>query len=148
MKYLSVLALIAVPLAASASIVTSSVDYDDSGRSLVMLECYDYLSAQGDKTFGDVSWYPFVGGGTVIKGTNSPYCGSRCFSGFDFVTPTLTVHPTTGSCWDITFQGVTVSVMMVDTVRSLAADYFVVSTAAMDQLTCVSFYHSFPNSLC
>lgn len=86
MKCLSVLALVAAPLAASAAIISSSSGYNDPTQSLDTVACYDYFSAQGAKILGDLVPYPLLTVSTLVEGSDSLYCGSRCFSEFNFVT--------------------------------------------------------------
>ena len=88
MKYLSVLALIAVPLAASAATVSilTTPEYDVRTQSLDGSKCSGYLSSKGYKTLADIPQYPNVASSTLVEGSSSSYCGSRCFSEFDFVT--------------------------------------------------------------
>ena len=86
MKFLSVLTLIFVPLAASAAIISGNDVFNDPTQSLDVFVCYGYLSAQGYKTLGDLPRYPYVTASTLVRSPYSPYCGSHRFSEFDFVT--------------------------------------------------------------
>ena len=87
MKYLSILALIAIPLAASADKLRVDTTYDNPALPADELTCYDsYLSPKGYTIIGDVLSYPNMAGYSKIANASSPFCGSCCFSGFNFVT--------------------------------------------------------------
>jgi len=135
MKFVSIIALLVTPFAASAERVSWDSVYDNGEGSLATVACSDGpngLLTKGYDVFGDLSTFPNIGGSSVVPGWNSPNCGT---------------------CWNITYQGRTITVTVVDH----ADEGYNLSKEAMDALTNVQA-DSFgvidatsvqvPNSLC
>jgi hypothetical protein len=102
-------------LLAAASAITVSYDagYSDSSRSLASVACSDGtngLLTKGYSTQGSLPSFPNIGGASVIAGYNSPSCGT---------------------CWALTYNGVTINVLAVDH----ADAGFNIATEAMNTLT-------------
>ncbi|PSR80301.1 hypothetical protein PHLCEN_2v6773 [Hermanssonia centrifuga] len=102
-------------LATSVLAVSISYDqaYDNTSTSLAEVACSDGsngLLTKGFTTLGSLPNFPSVGGAAAIPGWNSTECGS---------------------CWELTFNGTTVTVLAVDHTE----DGFNISEEAMNLLT-------------
>lgn len=98
MKFVSVVAALAAPLAASATNITWSSGFvlDDGGLATWVYSCGlgpDGLLANGYKTLKEVPTFPYIGGHPEIKfDRESLYCGSPRFTKFDFSTDVSQNH--------------------------------------------------------
>jgi len=107
--------LVALALASVAAAVDIRFDtnYDSSTGSLTGVACSNGpngLITKGFNTFGDLPTFPNIGASDSIGGFNSAECGS---------------------CWNITFQGVSITVTAID----VAGDGFNLALPAMNTLT-------------
>ena len=98
-----------------AAVATISFDefYDNASEPLTSVECSDGpygLMTKGFTTFGSLPSFPGIGGTEFIPGYGSPNCGS---------------------CWKLTYQGRSITVLAIDHART----GFTISLAAMDELT-------------
>ncbi|KAF9781691.1 SnodProt1 [Thelephora terrestris] len=112
MKFFSVIAILVAPLIISATSVTYDTVYDQATDSLDNVACSNGpngLLTKGYKVFGDIPTFPNISGSSVAY-WNSPNCGS---------------------CWNITYQGETITVTVID----YAGDGFNLSEEAMNTLT-------------
>ncbi|EJC99992.1 SnodProt1 [Fomitiporia mediterranea MF3/22] len=105
----STLLLATVAFATRASYDTT---YDNAGGSMNTVACSDGQNGLASRfpTFGDVPTFPNIGGASAIAGWNSPQCGS---------------------CWNLTYQGVSILVTAIDH----AGDGFNLALEALDTLT-------------
>ncbi|EPQ58697.1 Asp f 13-like protein [Gloeophyllum trabeum ATCC 11539] len=115
MKFTSAVVTLTAALVSSVGAVTVSWDsaYDNSGQSLATTACSDGpngLQTKGFTTFGSLPDYPYIGGASAVGAWNSPSCGS---------------------CWELTYNGKTITVLAVDHTD----DGFNLSEAAMNDLT-------------
>jgi hypothetical protein len=86
MKFLSVFALFALPLAVSATLITDDPVFDNATESLSVVACSDGANGmltKGYNVFGDLPTFPNIGGSSAVAGWNSPNCGSPCLAEFD-----------------------------------------------------------------
>lgn len=77
MKFASIVAVLAAPLAICATRVTYDTVYDQAADSLNNVACSNGpngLITKGYKTFGDIPTFPYIGGSSVAS-WNSPNCG-------------------------------------------------------------------------
>ena len=91
-------AALSLSLLASVSAVTVRYDnnYDNAGQSLDTVACSDGengLMSKGFNTFGDLPTFPNIGASQAVEGWDSASCGS---------------------CWNITYKGISVLVTAVD----------------------------------
>ena len=115
MKFLSLLALpfAATAVNAIAASVAYDTVYDSAAQSTLVTSCSDGINGlytKGYPTLGSLPTFPRVGAASTVAGWNSPNCGK---------------------CYRITWNGKSINVIAVDH----AASGFVLSRAAMDQLT-------------
>ncbi|KAF8577415.1 hypothetical protein K439DRAFT_1639737 [Ramaria rubella] len=102
--------------AASAFADTETVSfdntYDNSAGSLNTVSCSDGPNGLVGRfpTFGQLPSFPNIGGSQAVAGFGSPNCGS---------------------CWALTFEGVTINVTAIDH----AAAGFNIAEAALNTLT-------------
>ena len=136
MKLFSIIALFVVPF--SVSIMGTRVTLDDvysqGDTPLSQVACSDGangLLTKGYNYFREVPGYPRLAGSSNAV-WNSLDCGSPRFIEFDFVTHGR-AHLKTGSCWNVTYNGTSVLVTVVDTA---GADTFNLPLEAMNELTC------------
>ncbi|TDL22980.1 immunomodulatory protein [Rickenella mellea] len=93
--------------------VTYDNTYDAPRGSLSTVACSNGangLLTKGFTTFGSLPKFPFIGGAQAVVSWNSPNCGS---------------------CWNLTYQGTTISVLAIDH----AGSGFNIAQRAMDTLT-------------
>ena len=138
MKFTSIVALLAAPLAIAATHV-SWASYDNPSQSLDTVACSNGpngLETKGYKTLGDIPNFPNVTGAYVAS-WNSPNCGSTHLIVLGFMSDANSLY-VTGSCWSVTWSGtgVTVTVTVVD---GAGDESFNLSEEAMNFLTCVCF---------
>lgn len=103
----------ASPAATTAVRVLYDTTYDNSSFPISSLACSDGpngLEGKGYNTLGQLPDFPYVGASPTIPEWDSPNCGA---------------------CYNITYNGVFLYVMGVDSSSSA----FVVSQAALDRLT-------------
>lgn len=107
-----------LPSLTQGTLLSYDTVYDNPKGSLTTVACSDGsygLLTRGYKTFGNLPRYPYIGGSDLVKGWNSPNCGS-CHQ--------LTYTNATG------FKSV-INVLVVD----VAVAGFNVAQRAMDDLT-------------
>ncbi|KAL6308686.1 Cerato-platanin-domain-containing protein [Sparassis latifolia] len=112
---LASLSLLFVPIALAQTSVSVSYDntYDNSAESLNDLACSNGpngLEHLGYNYLGELPDFPYVGGSFAVTGWDSTGCGT---------------------CWEITYDGTTITVLAVDT----ASEGFNLSEEAMNALT-------------
>ena len=86
MKFVSVVTLLAVPFAISATRVSYDPTYDQGTESLSTVSCSDGsngLLTKGYSLFEDLPTFPNIGGSSVVVSYNSPNCGSSCSTELD-----------------------------------------------------------------
>ncbi|KAF1995482.1 Asp f 13-like protein [Amniculicola lignicola CBS 123094] len=116
MKFTSIFTAAALGLSGLSSAVTVSWDagYDDGSRSLTAVSCSDgkngLMTKYGWKTQSQIPVFPNIGGFSGIAGWNSPACGS---------------------CYSLTYNGVTIYVLAIDH----AGSGFNIAKAALNTLT-------------
>ncbi|KAI0792714.1 SnodProt1 [Abortiporus biennis] len=113
MQLQSLFALFVLSGVAIATTISWDPIYDQSSQSFATVACSDGSNGfltKGFPTFGSVPNFPRIGGAAAIEGWNSEACGS---------------------CWNLSFQGRTITVLAVDH----AEDGFNISEEAMDELT-------------
>ncbi|GBE82789.1 Protein SnodProt1 [Sparassis crispa] len=118
MKFAAVIAslsLLFAPTILAQTSVSVSYDttYDNSAEPLSNLACSDGangLEHYGYTTLGSLPDFPYVGGSHVVTGWDSTGCGT---------------------CWELTYDGTTITVLAVDT----APEGFNLSEEAMNALT-------------
>ena len=96
MKSISIIALLAAPLAVSATRVSWDSVYDQGTESLSNIACSNGpngLLTKGYNEFNDLPTFPNIGGSSVAS-WNSPYCGSSHSTPFGFTADGW------GSPWD------------------------------------------------
>lgn len=135
MKFVSTVTLLAAPFAISATHVSWDFVYDQGTQSLSTVACSDGsngLLTKGYNVFDDLPTFPNIGGSSVVASWNSPSCGWSLLA-FRFISNVDGSLWVTGSCWNITYQGETITVTVIDS----ASDGFNLSEEAMNTLTCV-----------
>lgn len=113
MKFSSVVAATALLIpSAIATAIRYDTTYDIAGQSTDTVACSDgtYGLASQFPTFGSFPDFPFLAASDSIPGWNSPNCGT---------------------CWSVTYNGVTVNVLAIDH----AGDGINMSLEAMNVLT-------------
>ena len=141
MKFAPIITLLAAPLAVSATRISWDSAYNNATQSLTVVACSDGsngMIGKGYNIFGDLPTFPNIGGSSAVASWNSPNCGS--FRVIEFNSATAPVaHRIIGSCWNVTYQGETIVVTVIDH----ADDGYNLSEEAMNVLTCVKFLSSF-----
>lgn len=135
MKFISIIALLASPLAITATRVSWDPAYDKGKQSLATVSCSDGpngLLTKGYNTFENLPTFPDIAASSAVT-WNSPNCGSSHFTKVAFM---IVAHCATGTCWNITYLGKTVTVTVVDR----AGDGYTLSKSALNKLTCVDFH--------
>ncbi|CAN8104293.1 unnamed protein product [Discula destructiva] len=116
MSFFKVLGIFSLVASAVAQSVTVSYDntYDNAALSFDYLTCSDgangLVTKEGYSVLGDVPIFPYVGGAEAVAGWNSPNCGS---------------------CWQLTYNGNSITVLAVDH----TATGFNLAQPALDALT-------------
>ncbi|KAK0439897.1 immunomodulatory protein [Armillaria borealis] len=113
MKFFSTLALALIPSCALAVTVGYDNGYGVGSNSLANVACSDGangLLTKGFTTYGSLPTFPYIASSDSIAGWNSPNCGT---------------------CWQLTYNGRTITVLAVDH----ALSGFYTSQAALDDLT-------------
>ncbi|KAI5120163.1 hypothetical protein M0805_008430 [Coniferiporia weirii] len=93
--------------------VTYDPVYDKANQSLTTVACSDGkngLLTKNFTTFGSLPTFPFIGGASAVAGWDSANCGT---------------------CWNVTFNGTSVTVLAVDHADS----GFNIGLTAMNNLT-------------
>ncbi|KAH8110475.1 Cerato-platanin [Phellopilus nigrolimitatus] len=93
--------------------VTYDQVYDNANQSLATVECSDGsngLLTKNFTTFGSLPTFPYIGGAVAVEGYNSANCGS---------------------CWNVTFNGTSVTILAIDHADS----GFNIGLTAMNNLT-------------
>lgn len=135
MKFISVVTLLAAPFVVSSTRIAWDAAYDNGSQSLATVSCSNGANGmltKGYHIFRDLPTFPNIGGSSAIAGWNSPNCGSSKFPKFAFVTDPRGSPYLTGSCWNITYHGKTITVTVID-----HADGYNLSEEGMNTLTCV-----------
>ena len=141
MKFVSIIALLTAPFAASATRISWDSVYDNATQSLTVVACSDGsngMIGKGYHLFGDLPTFPNIGGSSAVASWNSPNCGPSRVVGFDSATATV-AHRIIGTCWNVTYQDEAILVTVIDH----ADDGFNLSEEAMNVLTCVDVFSSF-----
>ncbi|KAF9793146.1 SnodProt1 [Thelephora terrestris] len=113
MRFISIISLLAAPFVISATRVSWDSVYDQGMQSLATVTCSDGsngLLTKGYNLFKDLPTFPNIGGFSGVAAWNSPDCGT---------------------CWNITYQGETITVTVIDHTD----DGFNLSEEAMNTLT-------------
>lgn len=103
---------LSLPLALAVQVTYDPV-YDNANQSLATVECStgtNGLITRNFTTFDSLPTFPFIGGAQAVEGFNSAQCGS---------------------CWNITFNGTSITFTAVDHADS----GFNIAQSAMDNLT-------------
>jgi len=141
MKFVSIIALLTAPFAASATRISWNSGYDSATEPLTAVACSDGsngMIGKGYNLFGDLPTFPNIGGSSAVASWNSPNCGPSRVIEFDSV-PAPVAHRIIGTCWNVTYQSETIVVTVIDH----ADEGYNLSEEAMNALTCVNFMSSF-----
>lgn len=101
-------AFLPLALAQTNASVFYNATYDNPSVRLSTLACSS--NSYGPATLGALPDFPFLGGASSVRGWDSDSCGT---------------------CWNVTYQGTTVTILVVDT----AKDTFDISEEAFNTLT-------------
>jgi len=137
MKFPTIIALLTVPFAVSATRISWDPVYDNATESLTVVACSDGsngMLGKGYHLFGDLPTFPNIGGSSAVASWNSPNCGPFRVIEFDSV-PAPEAHRIIGTCWNVTYQDETIVVTVIDH----ADDGYNLSEEAMNTLTCANF---------
>ncbi|KAI1203618.1 EC5 protein [Nemania serpens] len=114
MQLSNILSFLSLAAATSAITVAYDQGYDTAGRSMTAVSCSDgtngLITRYGWQTQGAIPRFPYIGAAAAVTGWNSPGCGT---------------------CWRLTWNGRSVTVLAVDH----AAAGFNIALKAMNDLT-------------
>ncbi|KAG5337168.1 hypothetical protein C0989_010437, partial [Termitomyces sp. Mn162] len=110
--FTSILSLVLLPILSLADPVTFDRTYDNKSGSMLTVACSNGLHGLANcfPTFGSVPSFPNIGGAAAVASFDSPNCGT---------------------CWNLTFQSITISVLAIDH----AGEGFNIALEAMNTLT-------------